>query len=67
MPIRSRPGRPGKEDQPAPQRKRTLYVPVEADEEFERLAVEQGISAHALMRQALLLGLEQIKKGPGTP
>lgn len=59
MPIRNRPGRPGRDEDAAPQRKRTLYVPVEVDAEFERRARVAGVSCSLLLRRALVEWLEE--------
>jgi post-segregation antitoxin (ccd killing protein) len=59
MPIRHSPGRPGRSDPPAPQRQRTLYLPVEVDSELVDLAAKEGVSVHALMRRALVEWIEQ--------
>lgn len=64
MPTRPRPGRPGRGETPAPQRKRTVYVPVEVDLEYEQLAAEEGTATHAVMRRALIEWMAA-RKGPG--
>jgi hypothetical protein len=58
MPIRHSPGRPGRHDPPAPQRQRTIYLPVELDSQLVTIAAKEGVSVHALIRQAVIQMLE---------
>ena len=53
MDIRKKPGRPGRDEAPAPSQKRTLMVPVEMDVAYAAWAKERGETAHALMKEAL--------------
>lgn len=59
MPARNRPGRPGRHETPAPQRRRTLDIPTELDREYVRLAEAEGISVQAALRRALAGWMER--------
>jgi hypothetical protein len=70
MPIRKSPGRPGRGELPAPQRKRTVYLPLEVDVEMMQLAKPRGLSAQAAIREAVLIwlalgpeGVKRIREG----
>jgi hypothetical protein len=53
MPARNRPGRPGRHEEPAPQRQRTIHIPAELDREYVALAAREGTSVQAVLRRAL--------------
>jgi len=57
MPIRKSPGRPGRNDPPAPSRRRGIRIPAEVDEQLVKAAADRGISVHAAVREAVLLWL----------
>jgi len=57
-PARKAPGRPGRDEPPAPSRRRGIRIPLEVDQALERLAVDRQVSVHSLIRTALEEWLE---------
>ena len=57
MPIRRSPGRPKRNDPPAPSKRRVVKVPIDLDDLVVREAAARGLSYQAAAREALLLWL----------
>ena len=57
MQIRTKPGRPARDEPPAPSRKRSVLVPSEHDADLVAKAAARGITVHAALREAIVLWL----------
>lgn len=51
--FRKERGRPGRDEDPAPSVRKSLFVPILINQAIERIAQVKGISHHAAMREAL--------------
>lgn len=57
--FRREPGRPGKDDPPAPSRRVDVKIPLELLEQLERIAEAEGKSRHLAIREAIAEWVEK--------
>jgi metal-responsive CopG/Arc/MetJ family transcriptional regulator len=51
--YRREPGRPGKDEAPAPSKRVGVFIPLQILAQLERIALERRITRHAAIREAL--------------